>query len=48
MAFVAIVSVALATLLSNVGLQSRLDASAQARLDSIGSHIAEIACGIYQ
>lgn len=47
LAGVAVVSVALATLLANAGLDSRLRAAARERLDESGRHSAELAAEVY-
>jgi len=47
LAAVAIGSVALATILSNAGISTRLDESAQERLRDSAAHIAEVAAEIY-
>ena len=48
MAAVALLSVVLSTVLSNIGLQSQISGSADARLRTTAAHIAEIAAGIYE
>ena len=47
LAGMAVVSVALATLLSNAGLNSRLDEFAQRRLQDTASHVADLAAELY-
>lgn len=47
LAGVAVVSVALATVLSNSGVSSRLEESAEQRLQESATHIAEVAAEIY-
>ena len=47
LAGVAVASVALATVLANMGLGSRLDASAQSRLEESARHLADIAAEVY-
>jgi signal transduction histidine kinase len=47
LAVVAIGSVALATVLANAGISSRLDQSAQERLRDSAAHIAEVAAEVY-
>jgi signal transduction histidine kinase len=48
LAGVAIVSVALATLLANAGLKSRLDQFARDRLQAAAGHSAQLAAGLYR
>ena len=48
LAGVALASVALATVLANAGLESRLDESAQQRLRSAASHLAEASVEVYE
>lgn len=47
LAWVAVVSVALATILANAGLHSRLDQFARERLNNAARHTAELAAGLY-
>lgn len=47
LAGVAVASVALATVLANMGLESRLDESAQSRLQESARHLADIAVEVY-
>ena len=47
LAGVAVVSVALATVLSNIGVSSRLEESAEQRLRESATHIAEVAAEVY-
>jgi two-component system sensor histidine kinase BaeS len=47
LAGVAVASVALAMLLSNAGVDSQLDESAERRLDDTAAHLAELAADVY-